>query len=46
MTALTVLAPDLVGSLDGVADVDNMPADGEPASVQAEISAALGRVAG
>jgi uncharacterized protein YbjT (DUF2867 family) len=35
------LAPDLVGSLDGVADADNMPVDAEPASVQAEISAAL-----
>jgi hypothetical protein len=30
-----------MGSLDGVADVDNMPLDAEPASVQAEISAAL-----
>ena len=30
-----------MGSLDGVADADNMPVDAEPASVQAEISAAL-----
>ena len=35
------LAPDRVGSLDGVADADSMPVDAEPASVQAEISAAL-----
>jgi uncharacterized protein YbjT (DUF2867 family) len=35
------LVPDLVGSLNGVADRDNMPLDAEPASVQAEISAAL-----
>jgi len=40
------LAPDLVGSLNGVADRDNMPLDAEPASVQAEISEALGRVVG
>lgn len=42
----SALLPDVAGTLDGVADVDNMPVDGEPASVQAEISAALGRVAG
>jgi len=35
------LAPDRPGSLDGVADAGNMPVDAEPASVQAEISAAL-----
>lgn len=40
------LAPDLPGTLDGVDDVGNMPLADEPASVQAEISAALGRVAG
>jgi uncharacterized protein YbjT (DUF2867 family) len=40
------LAPDLSGTLDGVADVGNMPLVDEPASVQAEISAALARVAG
>jgi uncharacterized protein YbjT (DUF2867 family) len=42
----TALLPDVAGTLDGVADVDNMPVDDEPASVQAEISAALARVTG
>jgi len=37
----SALRPDAAGSLDGVEDVDNMPLADEPASVQAEISAAL-----
>jgi len=42
----SALLPDVPGTLDGVADVDNMPLHDEPAPVQAEISAALARVTG